>query len=209
MVLPRRALLQNRIKLSKLFNAFSLPVLYRTVHLRTYGSAADFYSAVLLNTALAEFVRSFTAKAKWRSTIEIRTELEAWPLTLAPIPLPHLEHLRCPLRVVPSITTNSSTEAWFYRLRTLDNPAEPNEVERTFAALKLMIRPDVPFICPLDFCEFAFFPEIVDSISRNISHTRTLHYVITRRIKTSRHCLPRFTGLGFLSLGYGIQDKLS
>ncbi|KAJ7490808.1 hypothetical protein FB451DRAFT_1389566 [Mycena latifolia] len=47
-------------RVSKLFHALGLPVLYRVVHLQTRASAEAFGPTVLSNIALGPLVRSFT-----------------------------------------------------------------------------------------------------------------------------------------------------
>ncbi|KAJ7490812.1 hypothetical protein FB451DRAFT_1221131 [Mycena latifolia] len=131
--------------------------------------------------------------------------MEAWPSTSARIPLPHLQHLWCPVRLVPSIFTHGLKRVC---LSWVDIDTTPNEVEKTFVALKSMARTDIPFLCCNDDCD-GYLPEVVDSFSRNIPHTRTLQlrlcdYLddLLELIGRLRDCLSHFTGLMFLSLEY-------
>ncbi|KAJ7675127.1 hypothetical protein B0H17DRAFT_1182984 [Mycena rosella] len=60
-------------RISRLFHALCLAVLYRVVHLQTDASLVAFCSAILSNSALPELVRSFTVIAEsetWRISIE-------------------------------------------------------------------------------------------------------------------------------------------
>ncbi|KAJ7490807.1 hypothetical protein FB451DRAFT_1361557, partial [Mycena latifolia] len=236
-------------RVSKLFHALCLPILYRVVHLQTSASVEAFCTAVLSNTALSELVRSFTSgfgrgpfhlrtghlvvkSSKsllqlqclsvnislleqehlqellrstfphlvqcdlgthiyhWTSTeredslasfllrhpsletLHIQDwlygQIQVWPSTSARIPLRHLQKLRCPVRIVPSIVSDTLKEA---RLDWYD--AEPNEVEAIFVALKSMARMDIPFICRNDSGDKFVF-EIMNSLSRNIPHTKVL-----------------------------------
>ncbi|KAJ6548172.1 hypothetical protein DFH09DRAFT_1169908 [Mycena vulgaris] len=80
------------------------------------------------------------------------------------------------------------------------------DIEMIVRALSSMTHPDVPFVCSNYHCG-SNFAEIVNSVSRNIPHTRTLsirllelpmpkHAVIGQFID----CLPRFPGLRFFAL---------
>ncbi|KAJ6548233.1 hypothetical protein DFH09DRAFT_1170037 [Mycena vulgaris] len=80
------------------------------------------------------------------------------------------------------------------------------DIEMVVRALRSMTHPDVPFVCSNYHCGNNF-AEIVNSVSRNIPHTRTLcirllelpmpkHAVIGQFID----CLPRFPGLQFFAL---------
>ncbi|KAJ7619894.1 hypothetical protein B0H17DRAFT_1340776 [Mycena rosella] len=78
-------------------------------------------------------------------------------------------------------------------------------VENIFVGLKAMIPSDVPFICSNDICD-KIFSAVVDSLSRNLPHTRTLQLCLydspawNEVIGHLKNCLPRFTGLAFLSV---------
>ncbi|KAJ7468033.1 hypothetical protein FB451DRAFT_1257848 [Mycena latifolia] len=122
---------------------------------------------------------------------------ETWPSGSARIPLLHLEHLRCPGEVIPVIATNSLKEARIYWMED-----EPNDTEGIFLALRSMARTDIPFVCSNDACDDCF-PEIVNFLSRNIPHTKTLHlqmhniYADRGKIDDLKEYLPRFAGLVF------------
>jgi hypothetical protein len=87
-------------------------------------------------------------------------------LAPARIPLPHLQVLECPAEVIPSIITHGLRQAIIYWPTRLD-------VETIVVAVKSMARGDMPFVFCNKYCD-EDFPEIVDSISRNIPHTRAL-----------------------------------
>ncbi|KAJ7654310.1 hypothetical protein B0H17DRAFT_1214407 [Mycena rosella] len=80
-----------------------------------------------------------------------------------------------------------------------------SEIESTFVALKAMTASDIPFICSNDKCDKNLYA-IVDSLSRNLPHTRTLQLhsfnlpPLNEVIDHPKNCLPRFTGLAFLSV---------
>ncbi|KAJ7490794.1 hypothetical protein FB451DRAFT_1221087, partial [Mycena latifolia] len=75
--------------------------------------------------------------------------------------------LRLEVLLVPSIFTHGLRGVC---LSWVDIDTTPNEVEKTYAALKSMARTDIPFLC----CNDDFFPELVNSLMRNIPRTRTL-----------------------------------
>ncbi|KAJ7619898.1 hypothetical protein B0H17DRAFT_1113854 [Mycena rosella] len=70
-----------------------------------------------------------------------------------------------------------------------------------------MIPSDVPFICSNDGGD-GFISAVVDSVSRNLPHTRTLQLYLSllpsmkEVIGHLKNCLPRFTGLAFISVQY-------
>ncbi|KAJ7490831.1 hypothetical protein FB451DRAFT_626275 [Mycena latifolia] len=136
--------------------------------------------------------------------IKASVELEVWPSTSTRTPLPHLQRLRCPARVVQSVAASGLVEA---RLYWEEYEHERVDVESTFLALKSLTRADVPFICSNDYFRSGYgFTEIVDSISRNMPQTKTLHlrlYELQSCVNTINklaECLPRFTALEFLAL---------
>ncbi|KAJ6548187.1 hypothetical protein DFH09DRAFT_1169939 [Mycena vulgaris] len=113
--------------------------------------------------------------------------LEAWPSAQARIPLLQLQHLQCPVALLPSILACGVREV------TLDwDTNAPNDVDTLVGALKSMTRHDIPFI--------------VNAISRDIPHARTLSMQL--HFSTSSdgiivdvvNCLPRFTNLAFFSV---------
>ncbi|KAJ7687224.1 hypothetical protein B0H17DRAFT_1070333 [Mycena rosella] len=124
-----------------------------------------------------------------------------WPPT-ARVPLLNLTQLWCPVRLVPSIITHNLQRA---RLVWNDREVEPSAVEKTSVALKSMASSDTLFVCSNDSCD-PNFPEIVDSISRNMPYTTTLllglwDFPSSNEITGQlAHCLPRFRCLEFLCL---------
>ncbi|KAJ6548182.1 hypothetical protein DFH09DRAFT_1367018 [Mycena vulgaris] len=183
---------------------------------------ADGYSQELLGWTFPHLVRCrIGAHAGWSTTEEentlasflfrhpglktIRVEdfdnLEVWSSAQGRIPLLHLQHLKCPVAILPSIRASNLTRVtleWHYS----DSPAD---VERTIIALQSMTRPDIPFICSNDACDNAF-AEIMTSLSIHIPHLRTLHMRLYWSSKSNEEiighvmkCLPRFTSLIFFS----------
>ncbi|KAJ7490841.1 hypothetical protein FB451DRAFT_1221228 [Mycena latifolia] len=162
------------------------------------GSKAARWSSTEQDDTLA----SFLLRHRALKTLHVQDwdPLETWLSGSARIPLLHLEHLRCPGGVLPAIVTSSLKEARIYWVEY-----EPNDAEGTFHALKSMVRTDVPFVCSNDACDGSF-SAIVDSLSRNIPHTKTLHlqmynlYADCNRSKMDdlKKYLSRFTGLAFL-----------
>ncbi|KAJ7490806.1 hypothetical protein FB451DRAFT_1221120 [Mycena latifolia] len=263
-------------RVSKLFHALCLPVLYRVVHVQTRASAEAFGLSVLSDTALGPLVRSFKidrgcfvgsklsplvldvcktlsnledlsmplssiaglgelllctfpqltrcnmgskACLEWSSkekddlvafllrhpalaTLDILVGCPLTPKTL--IPLVHLQQLKCPAALVPFIVAHNLHEArldWDHR-----EGGVPNEVEKTIVALKSMTHTNVPFVCSIEVFTLQF-AEIVDSISRNLPHTKTFRLALYTSLRTPQeptdqvmNCLPRFTGLVYLSL---------
>ncbi|KAJ7476744.1 hypothetical protein FB451DRAFT_1243879 [Mycena latifolia] len=123
--------------------------------------------------------------------------LEAWPSASGRIPLPHLERLRCPSKLIFCMETSGLKEASLY---WEDN----TDAVETILALKSMIRPDVPFVCSNSLYSHHDFAALVDVISKNLPQTTTLHLSLHRlesrddKLNHLRTCLPRFAGLVFL-----------
>ncbi|KAJ7490809.1 hypothetical protein FB451DRAFT_1552412 [Mycena latifolia] len=116
-----------------------------------------------------------------------------WPsMPTTRLPLDRLQQLRCPAAL---------------RLDWYDcEGGVPSDVEKTIVALKSMTRTDVPFVCSIGIYTLQF-AEIVDSISRNLPHTKTLCLTLSLPFQNAQgltdqimNCLPRFTGLVYLSL---------
>ncbi|KAJ7642860.1 hypothetical protein B0H17DRAFT_1339176 [Mycena rosella] len=131
------------------------------------------------------------------------------PSKSARIPLLQLQHLRCPVEMVPSINARALKKARIY-WESLDEV-----VERTFVAFKSMTCPDVPFVLS-NVGGDNHFKEIVNSVSRNIPHTKTLqlflsqlHIIHDDVIRDIEKCLPIFTGLTFLSIEYMSRHRTS
>ncbi|KAJ6548240.1 hypothetical protein DFH09DRAFT_1320565 [Mycena vulgaris] len=132
--------------------------------------------------------------------------MDIWPAAAGRIPLLHLRHLGCPYNLVPAIISRGLQEARISWSHFYDVPNV--EVETVVVALAAMTRPDVPFACCNSACD-SYFSELVDSISRIIPHTRALQMRVifpdmfnVETISTQQllACLPRFTGLIFLSI---------
>ncbi|KAJ7684217.1 hypothetical protein DFH06DRAFT_1462596 [Mycena polygramma] len=128
---------------------------------------------------------------------------DSWPSTSARIPLLNLERIRAPPRFLPSILARGLKEV---RLEWLEKePAEP-----IFSILGPMTRSDVPFVYS-NFCRGDQCAEIVDSISRNVPHTKTLCmdiHMLSSMVRKEiivqfMESLPLFTELQF----FGIQTK--
>ncbi|KAJ7687231.1 hypothetical protein B0H17DRAFT_1332495 [Mycena rosella] len=134
-----------------------------------------------------------------------KLHIQGFPHTLTPssasvrIPLPRLQHLRCPPRIIPSIVALRLKRVQLYW-----NDDDLDEVENIFVALKAMTASDVPLICSNNFVQYLY--EVVDSVSRNLPHTKTLQLdsyhspPLNEVIGHLKNCLPRFTGLAFLSV---------
>ncbi|KAJ7490857.1 hypothetical protein FB451DRAFT_626723 [Mycena latifolia] len=267
-------------RVSQLFHALCLPVLYGVVRLETHASAVAFCSAIISNSALAALVRSLTVASScfpitasrlsrlladssksllrveilsidlmllqdghlrellactfphlvqcslgtkerhWNSTEREDTlasfltrhpaltklRIQDWivressPSVSPRIPLQHLKHLSCPIKFVPSIAASNLKEARLYW--DVDN------IECTISALKSMTRPNEPFVCSNDVFAPIPFSDIVDSISKNIPHIKTLHlrlyqlHSLRGTLDNLRTSLSRFTGLAYLSIEY-------
>ncbi|KAJ6585585.1 hypothetical protein B0H19DRAFT_424939 [Mycena capillaripes] len=120
-----------------------------------------------------------------------------------PLSLPHLRNFRGPVTLIPLVSgardLNEVKLSWGRK-----HPAQ--DVENIARTLKAMTRDDVPFICSNDDCGDSFV-DVLDSISRNLPYTRTLQMRgsgvnVSSETKLShlKNCLPRFTGLLFLSV---------
>ncbi|KAJ6548193.1 hypothetical protein DFH09DRAFT_1169966 [Mycena vulgaris] len=135
--------------------------------------------------------------------IEQECYLEAWPSAQARIPLLQLQHLQCPVTLLPSILASGLRKV---TLDWDDWDDALNDVDTFVGAVKSMTRPDIPFVCSNIACD-KNFAEIVNAISRDIPHTRTLSMRLLRFPTSSDelighavHCFPRFTRLAFFSL---------
>ncbi|KAJ7687267.1 hypothetical protein B0H17DRAFT_1136390 [Mycena rosella] len=133
------------------------------------------------------------------------------PSTSACIPLLRLQQLGCPSRIIPFIAALRLKRVKLY----WDDDLDVGEIENTFVALKAMITSDVLFISSNANCD-KNLSAVVDSLSRNLPHTRTLQLLsffsppLTEVIGHLKNYLPRFTGLAFLSVQYeGFQAKPS
>ncbi|KAJ7684208.1 hypothetical protein DFH06DRAFT_1312652 [Mycena polygramma] len=126
-----------------------------------------------------------------------------WPSTSARIPLLNLERISAPSRFLPSIIARGLKEV---RLEWLqEDPVEP-----VFSILGSMTRSNVPFVYS-NFCWGDYCTEIVDSMSRNVPHAKTLYMYVyaldpmlrEETIAQFMKSLPRFTKLQ----SFGIQTK--
>ncbi|KAJ7687271.1 hypothetical protein B0H17DRAFT_1180915 [Mycena rosella] len=128
------------------------------------------------------------------------------------IPLLRLQQLECPSKILPSIVAPRMKRVKLY-WDACDDDLDVGEIENTFVALKAMIPSDVPFICSNDGCN-ENLSTVVDSLSRNLPHTRTLQLYLYNCplwdwvVGHLKDCLPRFMGLTFLSL-HGSWVELS
>ncbi|KAJ7235164.1 hypothetical protein B0H12DRAFT_150517 [Mycena haematopus] len=123
---------------------------------------------------------------------------ESWPSTSAPIPMLNLQHLRAPPKFLSSITGTQLKDVriqWSSRYE---------QVGAAFTTLKSLAADDTPFTCCTD-CWADQVEEIVDAVSQHLPHTRTLQMEV-QTILPLHHvlpcfarCLPRLTGLAFLS----------
>ncbi|KAJ7466760.1 hypothetical protein B0H11DRAFT_2047603, partial [Mycena galericulata] len=121
---------------------------------------------------------------------------------VAPIPLSSLREFKGPADLVPWIDSPNLREcrlSWYNF-----NFGNNRDVEPVFLALKSKIPSDRPFSCSNESCDERFL-EIIDSLSRNIPHIKTLKMRIIRvkaphseKFEHVRDCLRRFSGLVFL-----------
>ncbi|KAJ7687645.1 hypothetical protein B0H17DRAFT_1180796 [Mycena rosella] len=117
------------------------------------------------------------------------------------IPLLRLQQLRCPSRIIPSIVAPR-----IKRVKMYWDDGGLDDVDTIFVALKAMVPSDVPLTCSTINCNKHLYSEVVDSLSRNLPYTRTLQLYLydspawNEVIGHLKNCLPRFTGLAFLSV---------
>ncbi|KAJ6548145.1 hypothetical protein DFH09DRAFT_1087264 [Mycena vulgaris] len=114
--------------------------------------------------------------------------IDIWPTGAARIPLLHLLHLGCPYNLVPAISARGLHEA---RISWSHFHDVPNvEVETVVVALAAMTCTDVPFACCNSACD------------RHNTRPRVAPIRLQETISTQQllACLPRFTGLIFLSI---------
>ncbi|KAJ7490795.1 hypothetical protein FB451DRAFT_1221088 [Mycena latifolia] len=127
---------------------------------------------------------------------------EVWPsMPKTRLPLGRLQQLECPAAFVPFIIAHNLHKA---RLDWYDCEGDvPCDVEKTIIALKSMTCTNVPFVYSIDVYTLQF-AEIVDSISRNLPHTKTLRLKLNLSFRIPQdhlmNCLPCLTRLAFLSL---------
>ncbi|KAJ6548173.1 hypothetical protein DFH09DRAFT_629305 [Mycena vulgaris] len=133
--------------------------------------------------------------------VEDLDDLEVWSSAQARIPLLHLQYLRCPVVILPSIRATSMTRVTL-EWQSSDSPAN---VKPAIIALQSMTRPDIPFICSNVACDNTF-AEIMTSLSSHIPHMSTLDMKLLWQLTSNEEiighvmeCLPRFAGLVFFS----------
>ncbi|KAJ7506927.1 hypothetical protein B0H11DRAFT_1973412 [Mycena galericulata] len=118
----------------------------------------------------------------------------------SPIPLSSLREFKGPADLVPWLDSPNLREcrlSWWNSGNT--------DVEPAVLALKSKIPSDRPFVFSSEFCD-GVFREILDSLSRNMPHIKTLKARIIRinapqheMFEHIRDCLRRFSGLAFLA----------
>ncbi|KAJ7849515.1 hypothetical protein B0H14DRAFT_2765361 [Mycena olivaceomarginata] len=177
---------------SKRFHGVCLPVLYRVVHLVHYAHAVHFCAGA---------TRAHIPGRNWTSLL-----LES--LTLMQMLLhfsTHGQHKSAFLRCT------------FPRLLCLRNArircsTIHSKLESTIVALKLLTRPDIPFVFSherreyLDFCA-----RLVDVLSKHIPHTQTIrlpavHGYLSLVIQRITASIRRFTRLEFLAIEHHISQ---
>lgn len=114
------------------------------------------------NTLASFLLRHPALKSIW---IEDFRNFGPRPANSARIPLQHLERIRGPPTILPSIIAHLTEVKLEWR--------ETDPVETTFATLKSLARSDGPFAC-CNFCGNRQCQKIVDSVSSNLPSIRTL-----------------------------------
>ncbi|KAJ6548184.1 hypothetical protein DFH09DRAFT_1169933, partial [Mycena vulgaris] len=122
------------------------------------------------------------------------------------IPLPHLQGYYGPTSLL------SSFEMGGFSLRTANlrwSADDSADLESIVLRLASSTRPDIPFILTSEINCQENCVALVESLSRNMPHTRTLQcksvYNLALDAETNRRitaCISRFTGLAFLAIGY-------
>ncbi|KAJ7100512.1 hypothetical protein C8R44DRAFT_888321 [Mycena epipterygia] len=185
-VVPNLADRASLCRVSKLFHALCLPILYRVVHLDVnLHSAVTFSSSLKENPARADAIRHLIVT----STM----------------------YYRGPATFLPSLDVGLGLR----EARIQWSSSEVDDLENIVVALNSLTRHDIPFTCCSEDCDDAVdTPQIMDSISKNIPHTKTLQLVcqnayldddieIADTIRRIRESLPRFTSLVYLAMeGY-------
>ncbi|KAJ7509631.1 hypothetical protein B0H11DRAFT_1253805 [Mycena galericulata] len=119
-----------------------------------------------------------------------------------PIRLPNLRYYQGPHQLIPWLETGGLEEV------ALDwRNFRPSSVEATIVLLKSMVPTGDPIVCSNIWCNGPGpFTEIIDSLSRNISHMKTLQVHLRELLDNGKEqiaCLkkhlPRLNGLKFLS----------
>ncbi|KAJ7509623.1 hypothetical protein B0H11DRAFT_1960350 [Mycena galericulata] len=128
-----------------------------------------------------------------------------------PIPLPNLRYYRGPHQLIPCLETGGLEEVALDWRRT-----RPSSVEPTVVALKSMTPPDVPIVYSNIWCRgHGPFTEIIDSLSRNILHMKTLQMHLRELLQDGeqelaclKKYLPLLNGLTFLSFYWTFGSSL-
>jgi hypothetical protein len=122
------------------------------------------------STDTKDTLASFLLRHPALECLEVRS-MDNFPSAVVRIPLPHLRYLRSQAGIVSSIVTQGLMEA---RLSWYTSAQETTDVEGIIVALKSMTRRDIPFVSRNENCNRTCYPQIVDSISRNMPHTKAL-----------------------------------
>lgn len=116
-----------------------------------------------IGTLLSSFMSRHLTLVSFSSPF--REDLDA----RVPIPLLSLRKFRGPVSALPQIVGRDLGEArlaWAPKGRQQD-------VEKHMLALESLTSEDIPLVCSHDYCD-DYFMEVLDSMTRNIPHTRTL-----------------------------------
>jgi hypothetical protein len=129
------------------------------------------------STEREDTLASFLMRHPALEIVEIEScgdPVEVWPSASTQIHLLNLRSIMCPARVIPSIFARGLQEA------RISWEAGIHELETNIVALAAMTGIDVPFACYSQYCDaYSYSTEIMDSISRNIPSTRTLHLEVS------------------------------
>lgn len=105
--------------------------------------------------------------------IQHRRSSKSWPSTSRSpqIPLPNLQRIWTPQKLLQSILTDNLKEV---RLEW----RKMESIETAFDTLRSLTRTDIPFVSFNDCINYYPFTPILDSLSRKIPHTKTIHFWI-------------------------------
>ncbi|KAJ6500913.1 hypothetical protein C8R45DRAFT_1092968 [Mycena sanguinolenta] len=130
---------------------------------------------------------------------------EVWPAAAARIPMPSLRRLRAPPKFLACFA-----EARLEEVR-IEWSSAFEQVRGTFTTLTELAADGIPFTCTVE-CWAGQVEEIMDAVSKHMPQTSTLHLVL-QTLEQLRvlmpclaRCLPRLTGLAFLSFVNVILD---
>ncbi|KAJ7100517.1 hypothetical protein C8R44DRAFT_353368 [Mycena epipterygia] len=154
-----------------------------------------------------DLLGSFLSRHPKLTRIHVRGQLLRAPS--ARISLENLQYYRGPGILLPSLDVGIGLR----EARIEWSSSEIDDLENIIVSLNSLTRHDIPFtFCTEDCDDDVDALQIMDSISRNIPHTKTLrlaclvyfsYYTHEEIANTSRHireCLPRFTGLVYLGM---------